>query len=796
MTLLKYELKKLFGRRGLIVSVLLLLVLNAVIIGVSYKTTEFNIKNDELYEIYQLYLSDRETFDANYNKFLEDRANGAELTAEFGYYARVKNDVKNIIEHPNTLKKISISSERLMHESVKAGYNEGDYIYDFQNKTREMYANAAEKVRLPLTPISGWDKYFDYTIVNYILFAAVFLVICTVYVPERIGAIYPLIRTAKKGRVQLSLAKLGAVIISTALTVLLFFGTSFAVFALREGFSSALCPIQSIRAFSTCPYIITVGEYFMINTLVRLGGFILFGCICAFFASMLCDYVSSFAFTAIILAVNYILSTMDYNSLNAPPIHLNLFAMTAPDNFFTRYYAAEFGGKLVEFLPLYIIVVVGISLLSLIGAFCFIAYARRTSSSSALARLFSKLTASARSAFDSISLKINKKRRIRSGRGTLIGFELRKLLTSAFVKILILVLVVFRFAYAYSVYQMPSEAEEHVYREYMEYLDGEWTEEKSAYISSEIKRINDAIDRYEAMRESGDLGMDSEERLQIIEEADYAFLHEEPIKRVKDYENRMLELQRLGEETCLFAYDSGWKLINDRDADMITLFGILLVTCSVFGIEYNKASSSGNFADILRTARKGRAQTYFAKFGAILAVAMISMIFAELCDFIIISRNYGLPHGVLPMAQVLEKATFFTEEKEEMIRFAGADLIQITLSNIMIRVYSVIVFTLSVFVISCFIRKNIGVMIVSALVFLMPTVLVTYGELKTLSGIDFVNIASGSGLIYLSEERSASAPWLHVYIFVFVALVLMLLLLASAFIRWNGKINITKNKGV
>ena len=70
MPLLKYELKKLLGRRGLVTAILLLLALNVLIICVSYSPGNYTVKNDGLCEVYRLYLDDKEAFDSRYNELL------------------------------------------------------------------------------------------------------------------------------------------------------------------------------------------------------------------------------------------------------------------------------------------------------------------------------------------------------------------------------------------------------------------------------------------------------------------------------------------------------------------------------------------------------------------------------------------------------------------------------------------------------------------------------------------------------------------------------------------------------
>ena len=98
MPLLKYELKKLLGRRGLVTAILLLLALNVLIICVSYKPSDYTVKNDGLREVYRLYLDDKEAFDSRYNELLTKSERGEDMSPELSYFQKVKSDVSYILE--------------------------------------------------------------------------------------------------------------------------------------------------------------------------------------------------------------------------------------------------------------------------------------------------------------------------------------------------------------------------------------------------------------------------------------------------------------------------------------------------------------------------------------------------------------------------------------------------------------------------------------------------------------------------------------------------------------------------
>ena len=97
-------------------------------------------------------------------------------------------------------------------------------------------------------------------------------------------------------------------------------------------------------------------------------------------------------------------------------------------------------------------------------------------------------------------------------------------------------------------------------------------------------------------------------------------------------------------------------------------------------------------------------------------------------------------------------------------------------------------FAAAVFVISAFVRKNIGVMIISSLAFLLPSALVSYGNLSALRYADFVTIASGRGLVYMSEDAAKASLHFMVGGYAAVSFAVGVALLSAAFLRWQGKI--------
>ena len=747
MKQLFYEIKKVFGQRFFVLIAAALLVICTGLSAFSIRKNTSVLRNTELVECYRLFNENPAAAQALYEEYAAKSKAGIDVPDTYSYLRSIIRRAESNAAYPKKLLKVSESARRKAFELERDGYGEGDFIYDYQKNCENLYLTASESIELPTAIVSGWSNYFSQDYTTYFILATVFLLVCAVYVPEKTDGVYPLLRSTKRGRYAISGAKIATVVLLSIGITVIFSGASFAVVAAKIGFSSPDMPVQVLSSHEYCPYLITVGEYFVIHSVMRTVGVLVFALICAAVTTVKCDYVISFSGAALLTLINFLLNTISYNSLNSPARHLNIFSVCDAGGIFERYYAVNFFGSLVRFHSFGLCLF--LPLLIAAGMFAFIAIARgrgHLNSPSLLSRITKGIN---------LPVIPGKKRssKLPLRRAGLASFEAHKIFGKVGIVFLLILLAVVRIDSACKTYAYPTEADEIFYREYMERLDGEYTEEKAQYLRDELKFINAAIEKYEAKMQSGE-EMTNEERLKLIEDASYAYSHKNAAERASDYSNKLRSLIELGETDAVFLYESGWQLLLGRDADLLSLALILLAVCNTFGIEFGKSSSSGRFADILRATKKGRRSTFYSKLAVAGVTAVAVFLIFEAVDFCLILKNFTLPHPESASVVLFDRV-----QNDGIVRFDGVSFTIFAAAGTLLRLLATLFFGIGVFALSASVKKNISVMLISALVLLLPSAISDHSGLTFLSKIEFLPVAAGSELIKLSEAATPAAPF-------------------------------------
>lgn len=773
MKCLFYEIKKIFGQRFFVLIAAALLVICTGLSAFSIRKSTSALRNEEAVENYRLYNEDPAAAQALYEEYAAKSKAGIDVPDTYSYLRGIIRRAENNAAYPAKLLKISESARRKAFELERDGYGEGDFIYDYQKNCEDLYRTASESIELPTAIVSGWSNYFSQDYTTYFILATVFLLVCAVYIPEKTDGIYPLLRSTKRGRYAISGAKLGAVLLLSIGITVIFSAASFAVIAAKIGFSSPNMPLQVLSAFENCPYLITVGDYFAIHTALRLSGVLIFALLCAALTTVRCDYVISFSGAALLILGNFLLNTISYNSVNSPAKHLNLFSLCDPRNLYSRYYAVDFFGSLVPFLTFGLCLFIPLSIAAFVWAYLAIARGRgHLNSVGILSGIVKRIK------LPSIS---GKKRapKIPLRRCGLASFEAHKIFGKIGIAILLILLAVIRINSSMTAYAYPTESDEIFYREYLEYLDGEYTEEKAQYMRDEIKFINTAIQKHEKQLENGTEDLSIEELNKLIDDANYAYAHKSAAERASAYSNKLRELIELGETDALFLYETGWQLLLGREADLFSLALILLAVCNIFGIEFGKSSSSGRFADILRATKKGRRSTFFSKLAVAGVTAVAAFLIFEAVDFCLILKNYTLPHP--ESASVI---LFDSVQNDGIVRFDGVTFSGFAVTSTLLRAFAICFFVLGVFALSAAVKKNISVMLISALAVLLPSAISGNSGLTVLSKIDFLPVAAGAELIKLSEAATPDSPFAMPISAVIILSVAAVLIIAAAHNLW------------
>ena len=770
-----YELKKLFGIRYLWVFLVILLLLNS---GIAWYTASNTYAASEpngmIAEFFALYFENPDELDAHYAEmqafeaqqhaiFMEMMRNGSrDYEMEempdiystdgdfsdrelFGVLYRAVDAAR---EYPEVITAVIERARANLAEFSAMGVSEDSFTYRYQTRVIALYELARDNVKIGIEYTRGWDEYFDYDLVNVFLFIMVIMLGSVIFAEEKQTGILPIIRTAKHGRARTALAKVLTMLLLTAAFTMLFTVTTWAVYGAVLGYSSTANAIQALPTFTLSQYQITIGEYFAVTIGVRLLTFCAFGMLMLLLSTVFSGYILIYLSGLGLFGVNFLLYTLKYINANAIAKNANMVASAAVNPLFVRYRAVNFFGQMIGCVPflcvLFSVLIIGCAALTVYSfvrggfmirpvwldapaAFCM----------TTAARIRAKLT-------EIPSLSTKTKRKNRAYSLSLLSAEAFKtLISSRFIWIVLLLLVV-KCGFSADVYRPTGSYADAVYHEYMTELYGPVTDEKLEFIDSERAAISEILGQKTAMEEAyrnGEIGF--EEYREYLSEYNYAYSRDELFVSI---ENQRDYLIRLKDETGTdgwFLYDTGWRKLLTGDADLFLYASVLLLLTGSFAAEYASRSSSGSFAQILRSTKKGREETFRAKLISAGIIAVTLAVLFGTADFAAVFAGYDMPGSAAPIQSI----PIFADVTGGMTVGAYLGVFWI------LRISGAFLMAMLVCALSELLCRYIPVL-GSAVVLTMLPALCAYFGLKAAEKISFLNLLAGTPLVLQSSSAA------------------------------------------
>ncbi|MBR4205732.1 MAG: hypothetical protein IKQ92_09670 [Clostridia bacterium] len=548
--------------------------------------------------------------------------------------------------YPARLEKVIDAAKANLSEFRRMGISEDSYAWKYQTEVIRRYEAMRGTVKIGVEYVRGWGDYFDYRLGDVLLFLLLILLCSVVFTQEKQAGFLPVLRASKRGRGKTATLKIALTLCVTLLFVLLFTLTSWTAFGLRIGFSSAENALQALPQFTYSPYRITVGNYFALTVLVKLFSASVFASLLLAVSNLLRSPVLNYIAGLGLYGVNLLLGRLDASKAAA---HLNLVSAAAANSLFTRYRAVNLFSSAAAMVP----VMLTLFALLLLGGAVLAAWLH-TRGGEAVSIPFagtviaSVLTAWARfrtSLRQRIAGRAGKRRRARSYSLSLFWAEVFKTLVSSRFLILLLVLLAAKGWYSARLYEARPSYADAVYREYMTFLEGELTPEKSEWIAGERARLSGILAEKTRMEEAflnGELSY--AQYRDYLSEYSSAEARSDLFTVIEEHE-RYLAARGSG----WFVYDTGWRRLFSGDADLFLYTAVLLLLTGSFAGEYVSRSSSGGFAQILRATKLGRRETFRAKLVSAGVISLILALLSCVIDFVVIAKNYALPSPTAPL---------------------------------------------------------------------------------------------------------------------------------------------------
>ncbi len=767
-----YELKKLFGVRYLWVFLFVLLMLNTAI---AWYTADRTMAAQEptqmIAEFFEEYFENPEELDAYYAEMRAFAAEQEELFREamrLGNYEFEPETMPNLYstdenypdralfnklygtinaarEYPDVLEKVIERAWANLDAFADMGITEDSFTYRYQLRVIELYELMRDNVEIGVEYTRGWDEYFAYDTVNIFIFVMLIMLGSVIFAQEKQSGFLPIMRTAKNGRARTAVAKILTMLLLNVIFVLMFTLSTFAVYGLRIGFSSPHNVIQALNTFTLSPYQITIGQYFAITIGTKLLTFAVFSMIVTALSVVFYNYILIYFAGLGLFGLNFLLYTLSYIDANSVFKNLNLVATAAGNPLFVRYRAMNFFGAVAGFVPS--MCVIFTLLIAACIAVTILLYVRGSNGirigwiDTAIAWCMTKAAAIR---YKCTFAKAERKHKNRTYSHSLILAEVFKtLISSRFIVIILLILCV-KTWYSYDSNAPVNSYADAVYKEYMTTLEGEVTEEKLAYLAEERAMINEILAKQNMMQQAYvNEEITFDEYRDYLSDYNYAYSRSELLSVIEKHADYLAQNEAETGVRGWFIYDTGWQKMYSEDADLFLYTAILLLLTGSFAAEYVSKSSSGGFAQLLRSTKNGRHKTFYAKLISSGMIAVILAILTCTVDMAFIIGSYDLPAMNAPLVSM----QMFADVS------GSITVAQYFVVFFIMRVAGALLMAMLVCALSELLARYIPVLGTAVLLTLLPALCAYFG-LAAAEHVNFLNLLAGTPLFLRSAEMS------------------------------------------
>lgn len=604
MKLILSELHKLFSSRAVAIFLVILLLVN---FSLTYYTSRPLPVEDAAREVYELYLNDplalteyKEQLEADFLEHIRD--DDFEIPSSYTAGADDMSVLNRVFEraeyirnfHQNT-EKIVTSANRRIQELGYFGYSADSFFIREQNALSRVYTDLSDALNGENEYAYGYDAYFENSTVCLFILLWLLWAVSFIFRNDSICGFGCIMRTSKCGRIDSALAKIAAtVIVSISVTIIFLVTTFIAVGLANSGFSSILAPIQLLPNYAKVPFEISILGYLGIQTGYRLLASSVFALFVALVASLGLNYVFCFGIGATFAACNYFIFTYDYLGTIPSIKYLNIASAAEGIELFSFHRDLNLLGNPIS----YIVILIAICVISLVllSSLCAFFYCKNIKIS------FPKKL-DLKSVINKTSTRGSKHELRLSPLFPLWIYELKK---NRFIPLMLIVLALLA-AHCGFVSNSIGTGEtygEAIYYGYIAEIKELSPENRRSYLAEERALLESIISNYEPMTKAYELAeVTQDEYSRFLQEYYKAKDHEKVLANVEDYSKY---IDRKG---CDMIYNTGYEHFFALKVNWFLFTALVILSIGIFSVEYQ----SGNCAQIIKTAKKGRKSTFFSK---------------------------------------------------------------------------------------------------------------------------------------------------------------------------------------
>lgn len=589
-------------------------------------------------------------------------------------YKDISTELLNVASYPEYRETLVSDAERMLRLPIFV--KPGTFGYRNIEATLEAYQVLPEITVRPV-PAKGAATLFQGSVPGVLMLFFLLYLCIPLYLSEREEGTVRITRTCVKGRKTLARTKLVVFFLGTFVMQLLLFCVRFVVLDVMYGFPDLSLSIQSVSGFQGCVLPITIGQYFLLNFMLRYVVL----CLCAVCMAVFCSLCSSTKKAYAGILAFFLLHVILYDTVSANASYgalhfLNIWGILRFDAI-GSYLNLNLFGMPVACLPA-VMVFIGVGLVTL----TFIAV-----------RAFCKKPVNGHRREKSRKVRgvIPQTTSVFLHEGRKLFFDQRVLL------ILLVVLVVqgFRYKDREASYSM----DEYYYRYYMEMLSGPLTPEKENFLEKEMLRFQE-LHKMDNTNINVQKALNAEAGFQ---RAYSRYLH---LTRTKNGE---------------FFYDTGYRYLlagDTYEADMLLMVtAVVLFTLTAAGVFCG--DTENGMLQLLTTTRNGK-KGIGARliWGSVLAVCIWLLVY--LPDLICTLKQYGI-QGLSAPAQSIA----LLADVEHLLLKEYLGLLYMT------RLLSLLVLSGVVYLLAYFTKSTAVTVFGTLTIFTVPALLLLLNEKMT-----------------------------------------------------------------
>lgn len=506
---------------------------------------------------------------------------------------------------------------------------------NYNKKVIETYVQTSNNVYIGLEDTIGWDIFLESPVPGLSTLLALILIcghtFCLEYSTNMNGIIF----NSRYGRVRIFITKLIYLFLLSFIFLALSECITLLVVLKTVGLSSPWNSIQAFSQYTYCPYAISVIAFTILSFIAKLGILWVLCVLTSFISICFQKLVLVYILSGFSSIAAYIILQLNPN-FGSLAYRLHPFVHLTSTDFFKRYAASNIFSRVVnhEFLVPIIYCLVFIALLVL---------------------LFSTNTEIKKS-HNNVRIGLNKpftnKCTVSKGQKyslRLSPYEIRKQLQVRSL-LLCFFFLVSQTIFTYVVYSREHSESDNILYEYLLYLEGPISVEKTEYLQKE--RINFDIifstkDTVELSYSNGEI--DSKEYLTYLQSYERALSHSEVLDSIIEYDNYLNNVSLTKKVPAYFLYRSGYENLFNSGNDILMLLIIFFLATEFFSCEYTSKTSAYPAITLISTTKYGRRQTTIAKYIGSLTITSLIYLCTNTFRFIILFSHWYFPALYAPL---------------------------------------------------------------------------------------------------------------------------------------------------